>query len=78
MTERDNKLKSELERFNNLLEQTKESAMILLDILFEIPPIAPYPIHAMRVRLNKFLPKDELDVIQKELNNVRELYRQDD
>ena len=78
MTERDNKLKSELERFSNLLEQTKESAMTLLAILIEIPPIAPYPIHAVRVRLNNFLPKDELDVMQKELNNVREVYRQDE
>ena len=79
MTERDKKLKDELKRFSNLLENTQESAKTLLVILAEEPPIIPIThIHAMRVRLNSLMPKDELDAVQKELNKIRELYKQDD
>jgi hypothetical protein len=79
MTERDKKLKDELKRFSNLLEQTKESARTLLAILAEEPPIIPITyIHAIRPRLNTLLSRDELDAVQKELNKIRELYKQDD
>lgn len=70
MTERDKRLKEELKKFSGLLEQTQESATTFLALLAEEPPIIPLTyIH----RLNNLLSE-----VQKELNKVHELYKQDD
>lgn len=79
MTERDKRLKDELKRLSDFLENTAESARTLLALLEEEPSIiGVLYIHNLRPRLNRLLPKHELDAVQKDLNKIRDLFKSDD